>query len=166
MPRPSFTQQVTFIYTTNLSASAYFYEEVLGLPLVLDQGACRIYRVGAGDAFLGICERKEATHHAPDEDTVSAVILTLVSDQVDDWYRYLKGQRVHFEKAPTHNPTYNIYHCFLRDPNGYLIEIQSFLDPNWPHPQTSSLAPPQPTDDEPNGEPDSKPNGKPNSGND
>jgi hypothetical protein len=28
----------------------------------------------------------------------------------------------------------NIYHCFLRDPNGYLIEIQRFLDPAWPRP--------------------------------
>ncbi|OQY24133.1 MAG: hypothetical protein DRJ03_06405 [Chloroflexi bacterium] len=29
------------------------------------------------------------------------------------------------------NPRYNIYHCFLRDPNGYLIEIQRFLDSAW-----------------------------------
>jgi extradiol dioxygenase family protein len=27
------------------------------------------------------------------------------------------------------------YHlCFLRDPNGYFIEIQQFLDPAWPGP--------------------------------
>ena len=25
----------------------------------------------------------------------------------------------------------HIYHCFLRDPNGYLIEIQRFLNPAW-----------------------------------
>lgn len=140
MNRPAFTQQVTFIYTTNLNASAYFYEDILGLALVLDQGPCRIYRVGAGDAFLGICERKEASVHVPNDTNAPGVILTLVSDHVDDWYRYLKGHKVHFDKEPAHNSTYNIYHCFLRDPNGYLIEIQSFLDPNWPRPQTADHA--------------------------
>jgi catechol 2,3-dioxygenase-like lactoylglutathione lyase family enzyme len=29
----------------------------------------------------------------------------------------------------THNRDYDICHCFLRDPNGYLIEIQRFLHP-------------------------------------
>ena len=32
---------------------------------------------------------------------------------------------------PALNPEYGIYHCFLRDPNGYLVEIQRFLDPSW-----------------------------------
>ena len=53
-----FDQQVTFLYTRDLAASAHFYAEVLGLPLVLDQGLCRIYRV-SGDAFLGVCQRDE-----------------------------------------------------------------------------------------------------------
>ena len=54
-----FDQQVTFLYTPDLAASAHFYGEVLGLPLVLDQGLCRIYRV-SGDAFLGVCQRDGA----------------------------------------------------------------------------------------------------------
>ncbi len=32
------------------------------------------------------------------------------------------------------NPEYRIYHCFLRDPDGYQIEIQRFDDPAWPAP--------------------------------
>ena len=38
-----FDQLVTFLYTRDLEQSAVFYGETLGLPLVLDQGACRIY---------------------------------------------------------------------------------------------------------------------------
>ncbi len=41
-------------------------------------------------------------------------------------------RRVDIEKPPTLNPQYNIYQMFVRDPNGYLIEIQTFLDPAWP----------------------------------
>jgi catechol 2,3-dioxygenase-like lactoylglutathione lyase family enzyme len=122
-----FDQQVTFLYTADLPATADFYENVLGLPLVLDQGACRIYRV-AGDAFVGFCRQGDADRQARPAGT----ILTLVTDEVDAWYERLQAEGVAFEKAPTLNPEFNIYHCFLRDPNGYLIEIQRFLDPTWP----------------------------------
>ena len=30
------------------------------------------------------------------------------------------------------NPTYNVHHFLLRDPNGYLLEFQTFRDPAWP----------------------------------
>ena len=58
------------------------------------------------------------------------VILTLVTVDVDIWHGYLACQGVALE-PPTHNPTYGIYHFFLQDPNGYLIEIQRFDDPEW-----------------------------------
>jgi hypothetical protein len=32
-------------------------------------------------------------------------------------------------RPPAHSDTYRIYHCFLRDPNGYLVEFQRFDDP-------------------------------------
>jgi catechol 2,3-dioxygenase-like lactoylglutathione lyase family enzyme len=123
--RPQFKQQVTFLYTRDLATVAAFYEETLGLPLALDQGSCRIYQVAAG-AFLGFCQREET----PAEPR--GVIITLVSDEVDAWYEQLQGQGVVFEKPPQRNETYHIYHCFLRDPDGNLVEIQHFLDPAWP----------------------------------
>jgi catechol 2,3-dioxygenase-like lactoylglutathione lyase family enzyme len=57
------------------------------------------------------------------------VILTLVTDDVDGWHERFIAAGVTSEKPPQHNPTFNIYHCFLRDPNGYLLEIQRFEDP-------------------------------------
>jgi catechol 2,3-dioxygenase-like lactoylglutathione lyase family enzyme len=115
------------MYVRDLHISAAFYENLLGLPLALDQGSCRIYRV-AGDAFLGICQRSDAGDPSPSR----ALILTLVTHDVDEWHRYLAERGVVVEKPPQYNPVYNIYHCFLRDPDGYLVEIQRFLDPAWP----------------------------------
>jgi catechol 2,3-dioxygenase-like lactoylglutathione lyase family enzyme len=126
MTRPAIDQQVTFLYTADLVETAVFYEMILELPLILDQGACRIYGTGAG-AFLGFCQ-----HLTRDGQSVSGVILTLVSQDVDGWYDYLCQKGVEFEKPPQFNPQFNIYHCFLRDPNDYLIEIQRFGDPAWP----------------------------------
>ena len=128
--RPTIDQQVVFLATANLPATAHFYETVLELPLVLDQGSCRIYQVSR-DGFVGFCE-----HLAAPENPAS-IILTLATAQVDEWYEYLTAKGIEFEKRPTHNPKFNIYHAFLRDPNGYLLEIQQFLDPAWPKKSTT-----------------------------
>ncbi len=123
MTHPPVAQQITFLYTANLEDSAHFYEDVLGLTLARDQGTCRIYRV-SGESYIGLCQRADAI---VDQER-RTLIFTLVTPEVDAWYEYLQGRGVRFEKPPAVNPDYNIYHCFLRDPNGYLIEIQRFLD--------------------------------------
>ena len=121
-----FDQQVTFLYCRDLGASRAFYEDLLGLSLVLDQGGCRIYRIGK-DSFLGICQVREGRSVAPD-----GVIVTFVTDDVDGWYERLAAKGVSFEKTPQSYAEFRIYHCFLRDPDGYLLEIQRFDDPAWP----------------------------------
>ena len=123
MPHPSIESSITFFYTHDLEISAQFYEDVLGLKLWLDQGSCRIYRV-SGDGYVGLCQSGETK--TPPTDKQSNVIFTLVTQQVDEWFNYLTLRGVEFEKPPELNENYNIYHCFLRDPNGYLIEIQRF----------------------------------------
>lgn len=125
---PGFDSQVTFLYTSDLEASTQFYEGLLGLHLVLDQRVCRIYQVSSG-GYVGLCHGADVSENVG---MSSRVIVTLVTRHVDEWYRHLLKSGVRVEKPPTRNPTYNIYHCFLRDPNGYLIEIQQFLDPSWP----------------------------------
>jgi len=125
MDRPAIDQQVTFLGARDLEVTAAFYEGVLSLPLVLDQGSCRLYRV-AGDAFLGFCR------HLLSGPESRSVILTLVSQEVDAWYAYLLESGISVEQRPVLNPAYNIYHFFLRDPDDHLIEIQQFLDPAWP----------------------------------
>jgi catechol 2,3-dioxygenase-like lactoylglutathione lyase family enzyme len=130
LARPSLEQQVTFLYTADLSQTAAFYETIMGLPLVLDQGSCRIYQVHEA-AFLGFCQHIDAPRRP------EGVILTLVTQEVDQWAEYLHDKGVALEKPPTLYERFNIYHCFLRDPNGYLIEIQRFLDPAWPRPPTA-----------------------------
>jgi catechol 2,3-dioxygenase-like lactoylglutathione lyase family enzyme len=115
--------QITFCYTDDLRRTSEFYEDILGLEMVLDQGGCRIYRIRDG-AYWGFCEREGGAK--PD-----GIVLTLVTPDVDAWYRDLSGRGVVFEKTPASNPRFGIYHCFLRDPNGYLLEIQRFDDPRW-----------------------------------
>lgn len=122
MDKPLIHQQITFFMVRDLEATAHFYGELLGLALTIDQGDCRVYRV-VGDAYVGFCQRPELV------ESTRNVNLTLVTPEVDLWYQRLTAAGVSFDKAPEVNPTYNIYHCFARDPDGYPVEIQQFLDP-------------------------------------
>ena len=127
MPALSVTQQITFLDTDDLARTADFYERILGLRLARDQGTCRIYQVCDG-AYLGFCRRDGASAVAP-HGAAAVVVLTLVTDQVDEWCVRLAAAGVEIVKEPADNPPYRIYNAFARDPNGYLVEIQRFWEP-------------------------------------
>lgn len=117
--------QITFLYTRNLARSARFYEDVLGFELAVDQGSCRIYRIRERSAFLGICQRDDGPEDA------STLIFTLVTSDVHRWHERIAARGWECEHPPRHNATYGITHFFLRDPSGYLIEIQRFDREDW-----------------------------------
>ena len=75
MTTPPFEQAVCFFHTADLAATDRFYREQLGLPLALDQGACRIYQVSR-DGFVGFC-----THREPA--ATDGVIITLATSDVE-----------------------------------------------------------------------------------
>ena len=102
-----FNQLVTFLYTHDLEASSAFYGTLLELPLVLDQGPCRIYQI-CSTGFVGICTRGK---QSPPTGATNTVIVTLVCDDVDAAYERLRQRGVEFEKPPALHPNYQIYHC-------------------------------------------------------
>jgi catechol 2,3-dioxygenase-like lactoylglutathione lyase family enzyme len=126
MNKPELGKQITFLRVGDLAESAVFYEEALGLDLVLDQGGCRIYQAGQ-DAYLGICQA--AGQRAADRSR--GVIFTFVVEDVDGWHRYLVEQGLELEEEPQVSQEYQIYHFFIQDPDGYNLEFQRFLDPAW-----------------------------------
>jgi len=122
MKYSEFSQSITFLHTPDMAATRRFYAELLGLSLVRDQGTCIIFRVNEG-AYLGFCKHIESIS------TGRKVILTLVDENVDGWYRTLQDRGADILNPPQANPNYEIYHFFLKDPNGYWIEIQRFDQP-------------------------------------
>ena len=124
-------EQITFLYVKDLDRASDFYQGILGLSLVLEQSHCRIYRTGK-TAYLGICENSDRVNQEVQE----GVIYTLVVDDVRGWYDYLGDQGWEMLEEPKYNERYLITHFFIRDPDGYLVEIQRFEDPRWQGPAT------------------------------
>jgi catechol 2,3-dioxygenase-like lactoylglutathione lyase family enzyme len=124
--KESFEDQIIFIYVDDLDVSREFYEEMMGFPLVLDQGKCRIVRIAkGGGGYLGYCEADGRSKES------QGVILTFVTPDVDGWYQYLTSKDVVLLGKPKMNQKFGIYHFFYKDPDGHLLEIQNFLAADW-----------------------------------
>ena len=121
---PSISHNITFTYTTDLAAGSRFFQDVLELDFVVDQGACHIYRLTETN-FIGICDLPDR----PSEPV--GVTITLVSDDVDGWYRFLADKGVEFVRTPAYSDPLGVYSTLFLSPDGYRIEIQSFDDPDW-----------------------------------
>ena len=113
-------KQITFLPAKDLNATTHFYKEKLNLQLFLDQGDCVIFRT-CENAYIGFCEREFTFFDGK-------IILTFIVDDVDKNYdNLIKDNKLQVSK-PMINSKYRIYHFFITDPNGYLVEIQKFLD--------------------------------------
>ncbi len=123
--QPRIDEFVTFLYVADLEASHRFYHGVLGLDLVLDQGACRIYRI-TETGYVGVC-----SHRDPEP---RGTIVTIVSDDVDGWFATVAAAGVATDGSPRRNEQFGIYHFFAEDPDGHHIEFQRF-GPEWPGPR-------------------------------
>jgi catechol 2,3-dioxygenase-like lactoylglutathione lyase family enzyme len=124
MPHPSITDSIIFTYTDDLRASSRFFRETLELEFVVDQGPCHIFRLSP-TSYIGVCnlsDRPRAT---------AGVTISIVSDDVDGWYEFLTAKGLTYQVEPRSSERFKVYSSLFIDPNGYRIEIQSFLDPKW-----------------------------------
>ncbi|MBM3535080.1 MAG: VOC family protein [Alphaproteobacteria bacterium] len=121
-------QQVTWVYTHDLPSTARFYGETIGLEQVLDQGGCRIFKASA-TSFIGVCQVRPGRFVEP-----KGVVITFVTDAVDEWHAALKAKGVTILEPPAYHPNFVVYCFFAADPNGYKLEFQQFRSPDWKKP--------------------------------
>jgi len=117
----AFDGAITFLPTLNLAQTRDFYIGVLGLKLVVDQKSCLIFQIQDGVQF-GFCQSEDALKDP------TRIVLCLLTNDVEAWHENLFAQGIPCEGEPVSNPTYDITHFYVRDPNGYRIEIQRFND--------------------------------------
>ena len=114
--------QISWVYTHDLDSSARFYRDTLGLECLRDQGSARIFAT-AGNARIGVCLAFEDRAVAP-----QGSMISLVSDDVDACYRRLLERGVDIERPPQDIEAFGIRSFLVRDPDGYRLEFQQFLD--------------------------------------
>jgi len=112
--------QISWVYTDDLEASTIFYSEVLGFECLRDQGSARIFAT-VGSAAIGVCTALGERVVEP-----RGGMISIVTDNVDAWYRRLIDLGVDITQLPHRLEQFGIYSFFITDPDGYLIEFQQF----------------------------------------
>jgi len=111
---------IIFLGAEDLEKVDEFYGNFLGLSLFKDQGLCRIYDIPGGGK-IGFCSHMEK--NTGDK----SPIITLLTEEVDSVYQDSKNKGLEIVKKPAENKRFNIYHFFMKDPEGYCVEVQKFL---------------------------------------
>ena len=113
---------IHFYRVNNLDNVRYFYESILHWTPFLDQGSCLIYEVDSVGK-IGFC-----LHHPKNtNDNTCISLIYSFKEEVDSMYHYLVKKGL-TPKVPKLNEKFKIYHFFISDMEGILLEFQVFLD--------------------------------------
>ena len=127
MARPDAANElaITFFYYRDLPAAMRFYENILGLPLAVDQGWSKIYEICPG-AHVGLVDETKGMNKWTEAKPVQLCIRV---PSADDWHTYARDQKLNNLSELFFNKALGIRAFVFSDPEGYQIEIQSATRP-------------------------------------
>jgi catechol 2,3-dioxygenase-like lactoylglutathione lyase family enzyme len=121
---PSLDSQVTMFYYDDLDAAANFYGNILGLEVTFDWDWVKFFKTGPSSS-VGIVKQGDGAFH--DVQKTNAVMLSLVTSEVDAWYSRL-GDRDDLKVLKPIGSGGGIRSFLLEDPGGYTVEFFQWLD--------------------------------------
>jgi len=119
-----FKATVTWLYYKDMVAMENFYQEVLGLTRVADQGWAKIYR-GSESGYVGLVDERRGMHSFTEK---KAVNVSFIMDDLDGWFKYVKDNNSFTlrEDSVSTGPE-SKYRAFVGyDPEGYYFEFDTF----------------------------------------
>jgi len=124
---PELTIQATifWLYYRDLEPMEQFYESLLGVPLLVDQGWAKVYSI-AGSGFLGLVDGARGLHQASEQ---KGVTLSFFTDDVEAWFSKVSAQPGIEMRTPEITSESDRVRTFVGyDPEGYYLEWDTFLD--------------------------------------
>jgi catechol 2,3-dioxygenase-like lactoylglutathione lyase family enzyme len=121
-----FRATITWLYYKDMVKMQEFYEEVLGLRQVVDQGWAKVYQ-GSKTGFVGLVDERRGMHQWTEK---KAVNVSFLVDSLDGWFeRVRSAQRFPLRGEAVSRDSAGRYHAFVGfDPEGYYMEFDRFFD--------------------------------------
>ena len=119
-----FTSTITWLYYKDMVAVQAFYDEVMGLRQVVDQGWAKVYQ-GSRTGFVGLVDERRGMNRSTEK---KAVNVSFIIDDLDGWFAYVK-EHASFDLRSTavSHDDLGRYHAFVGyDPEGYFMEFDRF----------------------------------------
>lgn len=120
-----FHSTITWLYYKDVLAMQNFYQDILGLEMVADQGWTKIYKVSES-GFIAIVDERQGMHNFTEN---KAVNVGFIINQLSPWFEYVKEHKViELRKSEFNIDSENRYKAFVAfDPESYYLEFDSFL---------------------------------------
>jgi catechol 2,3-dioxygenase-like lactoylglutathione lyase family enzyme len=117
-----FKATVVWFYYKDMEGIQRFYEDVLGLDLIVDQGWAKIYPIGP-TGYFGLVDEQLGMHNFTED---KAVTLSMFTANLDAWYDYLSNNdRIEMRSPEIEEEV--PYRAFVAyDPEGYFLEWDVF----------------------------------------
>ncbi len=121
----TFHSTITWLYHKDVLAMQNFYQDVLGLEMVADQGWTKIYQVSK-TGFMAIVDEQRGMHKFSEK---KAVNIGFILQDVDGWFSYVKKNKPFELRDSVLTPdAEQRYRAFVGyGPEGYYYEFDSFL---------------------------------------
>lgn len=117
-----FKATIVWFYYKDMEGIQRFYEDVLGLDLVVDQGWAKIYQIGP-TGYFGPVDEQRGMHNYTEK---KAVTLSFITGDIDGWYQYAIGKNAIEMRSEEVSDT-DRYRAFVAyDPEGYFLEWDIF----------------------------------------
>ena len=118
-----YSSSISFLYYKNFEKAKLFFEEILGLDLVMDQGFAKVYRI-SNTSFVG-CVKK--TEGSIDSTNRGGSLISLCTHDVEFEYDRIKKYRLPYLSDLKEIERIPLKSFFFKDFEGYDFEIQEFL---------------------------------------
>lgn len=116
---------VLWLYYRDLDAMQRFYEDLLGVSLLVDQGWAKVYPV-AGSGFIGLVDGTRGLHQATEQ---KGVTVSFFTGDVDAWFAYattVPGFELRTPEVTHESERVRVFVGY--DPEGYFLEWDTFLE--------------------------------------
>jgi len=121
---PPLDSQITMFYYEDIAKAADFYGDILGLALEFDWTWIKFYKTGPSSSVGIVTEGDGAWYDAQEK---NAVMLSLVTSNVDAWYERLQPND-DVKMLKDIGSGGGIRNFMLEDPGGYTVEFFQWLE--------------------------------------
>ncbi len=123
MRKHNYTSSINFLYYRNFEKAIIFFEDVLRLELVMDQGFARVYKI-AGDSFIGCVRKSEGSI---DSSNKGGTLVSINTTNVEAEYQHVCKFKLPYLSEIKLIDKIPLKSFFFKDFEGYDFEIQEFL---------------------------------------
>ncbi len=114
---------VLWLYYRDIPAMEAFYERLLGVDLLVDQGWAKVYEASR-TGFIGLVDGERGLHQATDE---KGVTVSFFTSDVDAWFARVQEQQLELRTPDLTDESGRVRVFVAYDAEGYFLEWDTFL---------------------------------------